>query len=628
MSIKSKNKRVEICLAISVYVLFIQGSTQIQAGANHSRMTLDRVWTYSSPRVDVTGSVSQDGRYLAFEDRATGDLAIHDLISGQNHRLTHNEAPGAESLWAAEISCDSSQVAYSWRHQDGSIDLRLIGLDGSGRRVLYSNNEVDSIEPEGWLPNGENILVRITRKNQTNQIVLISATEGSLRVLKNLGSKRDSAAHVFLSPDGQYIAYDFHPEDNSSQEDISILSIDGTHEIPLVIHPADDNVLGWSADGKWVLFRGDRAGTDDMWAIQVSAHGKPVGEPLLIKKNVDGSGRGSARDGSFFYEVVKSPGVDMDVYADVYIATLDPETGRLVSKPKKIEQRIDVQARGAGWSPGGEYLAYYRLFEGDDRVVMVIHSLETGQERELSPPISVPSGRYAAAPMRWSPGERSILRIGRHESKDGIYLVDVETGDFTTIVEMPRGAYISHALWSPNGKAIFYRRWDENSTQILMRNLENGEETELLRGQPSASISPSFALSPDGRQLVFGSPWLPGKGVIALKVIPTAGGEPRELLKGQDPQELTAFGMNIRGRGLEWTPDGRHVYFVRGDYQKREYWRVAVEGGKSEKLGLEHASAPPPEYCIHPDGRRVAFTSMRPRPMNQELWVMRNFLAD
>jgi Tol biopolymer transport system component len=193
---------------------------------------------------------------------------------------------------------------------------------------------------------------------------------------------------------------------------------------------------------------------------------------------------------------------------------------------------------------------------------------------------------------------------------------------------VPQGTYISHALWSPDGKAIFYRRWNESGSRILVRTLEDGQETELLRGDASALLCPHFALSPDGRQLAFGSPWFPGKGVTALNVILTAGGKPRILFKEQGGQELAASGMNIRGQGLEWTPDGRYVLFLRGDYTRKEFWRVAAEGGEPERLGLELASAPPPEFCLHPDGRRIAYNRLQLKPADRELWVLKDFLPE
>jgi Tol biopolymer transport system component len=584
-----------------------------------SGMTFRRVWTYHGRHVDIDGTISPDGRYLPFEDYVTGDLVVRDLATGENRRLTHNKFPREPGHVSCEqISPNSTQVAYSWLNQDGSTDLRLIGLDGSRPRVIYRNEEVSRIVPEGWSPDGKHILVNLLRKDRTVQIGLISVADGSLRVLKSL-DRKDRGSYLFLSPDGRYIAYEFHPKDDSLQEDISVLAVDGSRDIPLVVHPADDNVLGWTPDGKSILFRSDRTGVDGLWAIGVH-DGKPQGSPQLVNKDMGYfKGLGITRAGAFYYT---TPGAaDMK---DIYIAAFDPATGKVLGPPKPGPARTVGNNVSPAWSPDGEYLAYYRLSGREDPGIIVIHSLETGEERELSPPIAGPWS--ISAPMRWSPDGHSILRIGRHESKEGIYLIDVETGNFTPIVEMPRGTRIRKALWSPDGKAIFYSRWDKNVNQVLVRNLENNKETELLRGgEGSALISPGFALSPDGRQLVFGSPWFPGKGVTALHVIPTAGGEPRELLREQDSEDLTRLGMNIRGGAYEWTPDGRYVLFFRGDYSKGEYWRVAAEGGEPERLGLEFTSMP--ELRIAPDGRRVAFTT-RERTTMDEVWVIENFLPE
>jgi hypothetical protein len=46
-----------------------------------------RVW--EGPKVDTTGSVSPDGRYLSFVDWDTGDLALRDLQAGTDKRLTN-----------------------------------------------------------------------------------------------------------------------------------------------------------------------------------------------------------------------------------------------------------------------------------------------------------------------------------------------------------------------------------------------------------------------------------------------------------------------------------------------------------------------------------------------------------
>ena len=50
-------------------------------------VSLSQVGT--DPAAIPTGSVSPDGRYLSFTDSTTGDLAVHDLETGENRRLTN-----------------------------------------------------------------------------------------------------------------------------------------------------------------------------------------------------------------------------------------------------------------------------------------------------------------------------------------------------------------------------------------------------------------------------------------------------------------------------------------------------------------------------------------------------------
>jgi tricorn protease len=55
--------------------------------------------------------------------------------------------------------------------------------------------------------------------------------------------------------------------------DIYLMPVEGGREVPLVSHPENDYPLGWTPDGKRVLFASDRAGTIGVWMIQV-ANGK------------------------------------------------------------------------------------------------------------------------------------------------------------------------------------------------------------------------------------------------------------------------------------------------------------------------------------------------------------------
>ena len=205
---------------------------------------------YKVAEVDFSGAVSRDGRFLSYVDWSTGDLAIRDLKTGENRRLT-NKGSWLESNEFANnstISPESTQVAYAWLNKDGFWDLRVIGLDGSEPRILYRNEEISAIWPKDWSPGGKHILATFFRKDGINQIVLVSVADGSVRVLKTLDWREPG--RMTFSPDGLYIVYDFPPQEDSPNRDMFLLATDGSREIPLVEHPANDHVLGWAPDGE------------------------------------------------------------------------------------------------------------------------------------------------------------------------------------------------------------------------------------------------------------------------------------------------------------------------------------------------------------------------------------------
>src|SRR5579863_753257 len=166
-----------------------------------------------------------------------GDLAIRDLVTGNARHLTNNTESGGNAFFSA-ISPDGKNVAYEWYTGSFAADLRLVGLDGSAPRVLFSNKEVGAL-PTDWSPDGKYVLSILVRINPFRcQIALISVADGSVRVLKTFD--RMYPGKMRFSPDGRYIAYDYPPHEESDNRDIFLLAADGSREIPLIEHPAED----------------------------------------------------------------------------------------------------------------------------------------------------------------------------------------------------------------------------------------------------------------------------------------------------------------------------------------------------------------------------------------------------
>jgi len=395
--------------------------------------------------------------------------------------------------------------------------------------------------------------------------------------------------------------------------------------VPLVEHPSNDGVLDWTPEGDF-LFSSDRTGTDSIWVIRLK-DGRPQGDPELLKPDIGSiHPLGFTPKGSFYYSAWKT-------LSDVYIAPLDPQTGKSRSQPVAISKRFAGPNMWPVWSPDGKYLAYilhqrFHVSLGGLHTLM-IRSLDTGEERMLSPKYSFV---HPISICNWFPDGKSILASGPDWSRHGFFKIDVQTGGVTPIFWNSPGEVIRNPVLNPDGEEIYYLRWKGNNIlteavedpSIMALNIETGQEREIYRPDPANFFIRTFTLSPDGQKLAFYRPeWTQNDNerIDVLMVMPSDGGKPLELMKSQPRNKWIDHNA-----GLVWTPDGAHLLFWKYkdslvDKTKLELWRVPAQGGIPEKLGLamENVSC----SSIHPDGKQIAFCSGSPV---FETWVMENFL--
>jgi Tol biopolymer transport system component len=574
-------------------------STSLPNGKRDSVSTR-RIWAGAD--VDLLGGPSPDGRYLTVVHWETGDLGVHDFTTGKVRLLTNKGKETLDFAQGSRVSPDGKQVAYAWveDRNDGKVySLRLIGMDGANPRILYRDPQaVESLAPQEWSPDGSRILATFRRADQTKQIVLLSVSDGGVRVLQSLG--RRSPSKACFSPDGRYVVYDAPPREGAEQNDIFVLSLETGQAAPLVEHPANERLLGWVPDGKRILFLSDRSGTRDAWLIQV-VEGKPQGTPVLVSAGLERlEPIGFARNGTYFFGVENA-------INDLYVATVDLAVGKIVSPPAPLIQRFVSPYSHPAWSPDGCYLAYHKGV-GDSNRTISIRTLETGKDRDFPKRLTRMFKEF-----QWSPDGRSLLMAGEMgRGRNGIFKMDVQTGDVTAVRPSEPLRFLYDPQASPDGKTIFYAgnhaRTENNQTtwrfSLLTLDLQGGKERELYEGQVG------YVLSPDGRHLALADR-------EALKLMPASGGEPRELLRLQGPESIAE---------MAWTPDGRDLLFVKANpsnqEQSPELWQVRVASGEARKVGplMKGLNG----LSIHPDGRRIAFTAGEQR--GDEVWVMENFL--
>jgi len=567
-----------------------------------------QVWT--GPGVDIEGAPSPDGKFLSFVDWDTGDLAIRDLETGTNRRLT-NKGPWEKSEEFAEFSRwspDGKLIAYDWFDGKCCVDLHVIAREGGKPRILVAH-ESDQLwmQTYDWSPDGKQILTFLEEKDGTRQIVLVSAADGATKVLKTFQGRGRWPQGIRFSRDGQYIAYDQPQEENAPEHDIFLISVDGSNEVPLVKHPAHDLLLGWPPDGKGILFASDRTGSLDMWFLPVSG-GKAEGAPELVKGGVEEIlPMGFTQTGSFYY----AQGQWM---LDVYVAKMDPKSGKILAPPEKAIKRFEGRNSWPEYSPDGKFLAYAstrsRTFQAAKQPnILCIRSLETGKEREFTTKF-----RRLAGP-RWSPDGQSIYVAAWDYQGMGIYRVNAQSGEFiTAIVRTEPPASLHRHEISPDGNTFIYERQDnpKGPFRILSRDLTTGEEKQLYAGEYRAM----FSISPDGRWLAL----INQDKKKVLRVMPASGGEPKELLRFEEKRSY--FGS------IEWTADGKYVLFPKMHPGKDEarfaLWRIAAEGGEPQELNL--VMAPFQDLSAHPDGQHLALDSPGSTRKLPAVWVMEHFL--
>jgi len=604
---------------------------KLGGGAQPRRQTNTLV--LSGPNVDSGGRVSPDGRYLSYTDWDSGDLALHEIATGTDRRLTDTGQKGTVTVYAegSAISRDGKQVAYNWYDENtNKAELRLASLSGDPNpRRLYDNPDIAWFTPYDWSPDGKWVAVDVTRKDRTRQIGLVSVQDGSLHVLKSVDWR--GAVSVFFSPDGNYLGYDLPESDTSQERDVFVLAIDGTRETPAIVHRGQDFMMGWSPDGKRLLFRSDRTGSMGLWGLPF-ADGKPQGVPELIKADIGPAGPlGLTSSGALYYAITTG-----DFPSNIQLASIDFDAGKIISSATDVLPQEYLKFKVLPlWSPDGKYLAYASGplgRRGPWSAIFVIRSAETGQVvRELQ--VGQKLSYFSTIGFSWAPDSRSFLTQGiDFKGRSGAFEVDAQTGDASPIrLDQPGESSLSYPTWSPDGKSLYFLREISrgNVSALFHLDLASGKEREVFRRAWLSGLD----FSPDGQSIVTRSVDRSTNSRILL-LIPVAGGEPRELMREASEAAPGALTNGNRGQWLavaHWAPDSGSflAYKIRpaADRPNSEVWRIPIGGDEPRKLDVKLNSFNINDRPrVHPDGRRIAYTVAERVPRTNEVWVLENFL--
>lgn len=552
-----------------------------------SGVVAQRIWA-STPSDNYTfgDAVSLDGRYLAFMDYGNGSLKIKDTVSGEERQVLRKASTEDRDFNWVQVSPDGKELAYCSSLRDEPYQLSIVGVDGSNLRRLGEGC------PQGWSPDGKHILV-----NPPGQrvVVLMSVADGSSQPIAS------RVFHARFSPDGRYIAF-IRAEFGRFIGPVFVVSANGGPEA-LIVEGKNKDVL-WASDGKSLLFVSDRRGINDLWSIGI-AEGKPAGPPQMLREHID-SLLGISHDGSLYYDAGHS-------VSDIYTVEIDPQTGKLISRPKGITSRYINLA--PAWSPDGESLVYYSQRGPADWIQgglsIVVRNMRTGEERTV--PLKSPLFLGPYHPY-WFPDGRSLF--ARVFGPGKLMRIDLQTGEnrqllsSVRLLQAPIG--IQTAALAPDGGSVYYLAQDArpDKTRVLVRNLDGSGEKELFRayrvGVP--------AVSPDHSRLALLASSV--RGGWALFTVPTGGGEAMEIFHQPDSSLMPVYRYPV------WSKDGKHIFLATMPPKGKasgEIWSIATDGGVPRPLGI--AMNKLSDLDLHPDGKQLVFTNDEWR---DEIWVLKN----
>jgi dipeptidyl aminopeptidase/acylaminoacyl peptidase len=496
---------------------------------------------------DPSGSVSGNGRYLAYHDSSRTPWR-QDLRTNRTEKLTFGpgEWDGARASHL-QLSSDGQQVAYAWERDEGGSDLRVMALPAGTPQIIRADSGLQAIRPVAWSADARRLLVVTTDTAFHVALELIDVATRAAMPLTDLGTVEPFG--VTMTGDARWVAFDHAP--GPGPRDIRVLDTRTRDVRTLLAQPANDTLPLFLPGGEALLFATDHLGPLSLWRLPFSA-GQAAGEPALVRRDV---GRiwpiGISPDGTFVHAVQNG-------LVDVHVARLGART-------------------------------------------LVVRDHATGVERFLYPDLT-----FFIQP-RWSPDGTRILVKGRSAASNmwGLHMVDARTAALTSVVTAATAdaeSEIGPIQWVPGREAILIGRQGKAIVEFDLATQAERVIVPLERGV-SVTAANGGGYAPDGRTLAWSAREGNGPATQAVLRVREADGAIRELLRASAPEWLMLQGWAPDGRSLFVVRNGREG--ARSGHA--ELWRVPVDGSEPVPTGLSAFGLR--GVSVHPDGRTIAYTA-------------------
>lgn len=551
---------------------------------------------------------TKDGKYSVETDWETGNLVIREIGTENIRNLTNKGTWDDSNDYAEEalFANDDTNILYTWYNSNSEkYELNSIRFNGTQKKRLLADEQFAYIGYIQKSIDGDELFAQCYTENET-KLILQSLKNESFKILKTIPRTPNTWHNQYLSPNAAYFVY--HKTDKHDANSLYLYNIPSQKDIPLVNHPSDDQMVGWSPDGEWIFFISNRFGKKSLLGFKLHEKGNQS-NPVLIKKDIGEypSLFRITRDGKFYYR-------NRVTYQEVYTASLDLNTGKFLEEARAIGSSILTSRKeGGAWSNNGKKLAFNNHWDNGWKS-LAIYSLEDEKINSFN----IPEELDTFWVKFWSENDRYIIGRCRDKNtnKTEIYKIDVETGVFSKIETQNADIPIHYS--ADEEKLIYVKRSNAGSdSSIIVRDIISGGERAIYRSKRILNCS---KLSPNGEWIVF-SVYSNDEKRCILKRISLQSGDVNELLS----TEITSSNSEL----FEWTPDSRYILFLESKRANKtlSLRKIELKNSSVQTLFEMPSSDPtiPPLFFlrVHPDGKMVSFTK---NFREYESWVMENFI--
>lgn len=507
-------------------------------------------------------SLSPDGNMLAYTSDASGNLDIWILDSrgGESIRRTLDPAPDRSPAWMP----DGSEILFV-SARDGRTSIWKIPTL-SGLPILLIPDAMDPAPS----PDGRMIAFARQDAGGDTRIAVAPLDDPSrARVLTG----RDDGLWEHRSPawsaDGKSICY-------TDDKDLWLVPALGGDPRRVTEDGAGDVEPTWSPDGQRIYFTSYREGTFALWSVAATG-----GRPTRLTAGTGPERRPTiSRDGSSMafssyredHDIVIldltngeeeriegsrlefRPAVAPDQtrlafitdrWGQFSIAIQPLVDGKPVGPPYRVTDHPG-SASAPAFSPDGEWIAYFRAWQGQRDVWIVPAAGGIANRFTDDPGVDIHPA--------WSPDGRFLAFASDRDGASRIWVGAVETG---RRAGPPRRLTSGEASdqaprWSPDGRAIAFVRSTDRDNDVWIIDAGGNKPARRLT-QDAGAMRLRWSITGDA--LLVSGTW--GQAVPEIRTVSLDGGTPQPLAPGPD------FGQAARSGDFDLFPDGRTLAYSR-----------------------------------------------------------------